>query len=318
VSAAEFEQALALFDKAVALDPKFALGYAGQADAYWQYYRTSSDQSLPRKALDAGLKARRLDASQPAVRVSVAAIYQGMGQYDDAISELRKAMELQPANDDVHRTLAQVYGAQGKSDDAMRELAEAIRIRPAHWANHYELGRLYYRLRRLDAAAAAFERANELRPNDIRLIGNLGAAYAQLWDNARALEYFERANKLSPSERGFNNICDVYQRLGRFDDAVSACLEAVKLNPKYELAHYNLGDAYRRLGRTADARREMQQARDLWLAALGLNAKDAFTMARIAVCESKLDMRARITPTRSRRRQSCCRARPARRPSRFS
>jgi tetratricopeptide (TPR) repeat protein len=66
----------------------------------------------------------------------------------------------------------------------------------------------------------------------------------------------------------------------------------VKLNPKYELAHYNLGDAYRRLGRTADARREMQQARDLWLAALGLNAKDAFTMARIAVCESKLDMRA--------------------------
>src|SRR5207247_5790724 len=84
--------------------------------------------------------------------------------------------------------------------------------------------------------------------------------------------------------------CDVYQRLGRFDDAVKACLEVVRLNPKCELAHYNLGDAYLRLGRVADARREIQKARDLWLAALRLNEKDAFTMARIAVCEAKLDM----------------------------
>src|SRR5204863_2869790 len=85
---------------------------------------------------------------------------------------------------------------------------------------------------------------------------------------------------------------DVYQRLGRFEDAARACLEAVKLNPKYELAHYNLGDAYLRLRRTADARREIQQARDLWLTTLRVNEKDAFTTARIAVCEAKLDLRA--------------------------
>jgi serine/threonine protein kinase/tetratricopeptide (TPR) repeat protein/TolB-like protein len=292
VAPPEFDEAIALFAKSVALDPDFALGYAGQADAYWRYYQVSRDQTLPRKALEAGLKAKGLDANQPAVRVSVAAIYQGMGQYDDAIEELRKALELQPSNDDVHRTMAQVLGAQGKSDDAVRELNEAIRIRPNHWVNYYELGRQYYRLRRLDAAAAAWQRANELRPNDVRLVGNLGAVYAQMWDNARALDYFERANKLSPSERGFVNICDVYQRLGRLDDAVTACLEAIRLNPRLEVAHYNLGDAYARRGNKADARREIEKARELWTAALRLNEKDAFTMARIAVCEAKLDMRA--------------------------
>ena len=72
----------------------------------------------------------------------------------------------------------------------------------------------------------------------------------------------------------------------------SFILRFSELTEGSELAHYNLGDAYLRLGRAADARREIQKARDLWLAALRLNEKDAFTMARIAVCEAKLDMRA--------------------------
>lgn len=290
VSPPDFEQALGMFAKAVELDPKFALAYAGQADAFWQYYLMSKDQTLPRKALDAGFTAMRLDANQAGVRVSVATIYQGMGQYDAATEELKRALELQPASDDVHRVLAEVLRLQGKPDDAVRELNEAVRIRPNHWLNHHELGRLYYRLRRLDAAAAAFQRALELRPNEMRVLGNLGATYAQMWDNARALEYFERVNKVAPSDLSFLNICDVYQRLGRIDEAVKACREAIKLNPKIEIAHYNLGDAYARLGRTADARREIQTARELWLGALRLNEKDAFTMARIAVCEAKLDM----------------------------
>lgn len=292
VSASDFEAALASFRRALELDPKFALAYAGQADAYWQEYGVTHDQTLPRKALEAGLTAMRLDANQPVVRVSVATIYQGMGQYDAAIDELHRALELQPNSDDVHRVLAQVLGAQGRPDEAVRELTEAIRIRPNHWINQYDLGRLYYRLRRLDAAASAFQRALELRPNDPRLFTNLGAVSAALGDDARALESFNRANTLAPSSLGFSNAGTIYYRMGRFDDAVQAYREAVRLNPKFDLAHYNLGDAYARIGRASDARREIETARALWLAALRVNDKDARTMARIAVCEAKLGMSA--------------------------
>jgi serine/threonine-protein kinase len=291
VSPPEFEEALGMFAKAAEIDPNFALAYAGQADAYWKYYALlHNDQTLPRKALDAGLKARRLDANQPAVRVSVATIYQGMGQYNEAIDELRKALELQPANDDVHRTLALVFNAQGKADEAIRELNEAIKIRPEHWINHYELGLVYYRIRHLAEAAAAFQRALELRPNDSRVVGNLGLVYYQAWDNDRALEYFNRANTLAPSSRGFTNVCSIYQRLGRFDDAVQACREAIRLNAQYDLAHYNLGDAYLRQNRVEDARGEFRIARELGLGALRINEKDARTMGRIAVCEAQLGM----------------------------
>ena len=288
----DFEQALAMFSKAVELDPNFALGYAGEADTYWGHYLVTRDQKLPRKALEAGLAAMRLDANQPAVRISLATIYQGMGQYDEAIGALRRAMELQPSNDDVHRTLAVVFDAQGKADEGVRELTEAIRIRPEHWINHYELGRLYYRIRHLPDAAAAYQRALELRPNDARIIGNLGTVYYQLWDNDRALEYFNRANKLRPSSRGFANVCSIYQRLGRFDEAVQACREAITLTPQFDLAHYNLGDAYLRLNRVDEARREFKTARELWLGTARINDKDARTIARIATCEAKLGMTA--------------------------
>jgi eukaryotic-like serine/threonine-protein kinase len=291
VSPDDFEDALSLFRKAAELDDKFALAYAGEADVYWRQYQLTHDQALPRKALDAGLTAMRLDANQPAVRVALANIYQGMGQYDAASDELRRALELQPSSDDVHRTLGVVLAAQGKPDDAARELNEAIRIRPNHWINQYELGRFYWRIRRLNNAAVALQRALELRPNDSRLVGTLGAVYATMGDDARALEKFEQANRLAPSSVGFANIGTVYYRLGRFDDAVKAWREAIRLNPKYELAHYNLADGYARVGRTADANREMRIARDLWLAALRVNERDARTMARIAVCEAKLDMR---------------------------
>jgi len=286
----DFDAAAAAFQRSIALDPRFALGYAGLADTLWQQYQVTRDAALPTQALEAGLNALRLDPNQPATRIAVATVYQGMGQYDEAIEQLKRAFELQPSNDDAHRIYARVLNAQGKTDDALNELQQAVALRPHRWANQSELAAFYYRQRRLPEASAAYERALEILPSDPRTLLNLGAVSLEMGDVPRSLKLFEQANAIAPTGVAQMNIGTAYYRLGRFADAVQAYTAAVKLDRASAVLHGNLGDAYLRLNRQADARREFEMARTLTLAALKVNERDARNLSRIAAFEAKLRM----------------------------
>jgi adenylate cyclase len=292
VSEGDFQAAIGSFRQAIARDPKFALGYAGLADTLWLQYQVTHDAALPRQALDAGLTALSLDPRQPATRVAVATVYQGLGQNEEASEQLRRALDLQPSNDDAHRILARVLAAQGKPEQAIAELQQALAFRPRRWMNYNALGRLYWELRRLPEAAATFQRALEIAPDDARTYLSLGGVHLEMGDVARAIEMFDRSNKIAPTGLALTNLGTAYYRLGRFADAASAYEAALKLDAKAPLLHGNLGDAYLRLNRKADAVREFTAARELALGALRVNNKDARSMSRAAVFEAKLGLKA--------------------------
>ncbi len=291
VSDADFRAAVASFRQAIARDPNFALGYAGLADTLWQQYQVTHDPALTQQALDAGLTALRLDSRQPATRVAVATVYQGLGQNDAAADQLRRALELQPSNDDAHRVLARVLAAQGKPEQAIGELQQALAYRPRRWANYNALGGLYYDLRRLPEAASTFRRALEVGPNDARTYLNLGAVLVEMGDFDRAIEMFDRSSTITPTGLALSNLGTTYYRLGRFADAATAFQAALRLDAKAPLLHGNLGDAYVRLDRKADAAREFALAREMALVALKVNDKDARSMSRAAAFEAKLGLK---------------------------
>ena len=292
VSNADFNAAIASFRQAIARDPKFALGYAGLADTLWEQYRVIHDPALPQQALDAGLTALRLDPRQPATRVAVATVYQGLGQNEAAADQLLLALELQPSNDGAHRILARVLATQGKSEQAIGELQQALAYRPRGLANYNALGRLYYDLRRLPESAATFQRALEIAPDDARTYLSLGGVYLEMRDFDRAIEMFHRSNTVTPTGLAQSNLGTAYYRMGRFDDAAKAYEAAVRLEAKAPLTHGNLGDAYVRLNRKADAAREFTIARQMALDALRVNAKDVRAMSRAAGYEAKLGLKA--------------------------
>ncbi|MBI3401083.1 MAG: tetratricopeptide repeat protein [Acidobacteria bacterium] len=290
VSDADFSATLASFRQAVARDPNFALGYAGLADTLWQRYQVTHDGTLPRQALDAGLTALRLDPNQPATRVAVATVYQGLGQNDAAVDQLRRALELQPSNDDAHRVLGRVLAAQGKGEEAIGELQRAVEIRPRRWTNYNTLGEIYFRLRKLPDAAATLQRALEMAPNDARTFASLGAVYAEMGEFTRAIDVLNRSIAITPTGLALSNLGTAYYRLGRFPDAVTAYEGALRLDARSALLHGNLGDAYLRVDRKADAAREFGLARDGAVAALRVNNTDSRAMSRAAVFEAKLSM----------------------------
>ena len=58
----------------------------------------------------------------------------------------------------------------------------------------------------------------------------------------KALPMFEKATSINPDNKvAYNQMGYCLRQLGRFEDAKNAYLEALKIDPNYAIAHYNLG-----------------------------------------------------------------------------
>ncbi len=107
---ASIAEARPFFEKAIALDPRFARAYADLALTY--YYDTvfglGSPDQAGREAVAYAQTALELDESLPQVHFALSIIYRMQGRHDDAIAAARRAIALDP-------NYADGYGVLGLS-----------------------------------------------------------------------------------------------------------------------------------------------------------------------------------------------------------
>jgi tetratricopeptide (TPR) repeat protein len=234
------------------------------------------------------LEALRLDPDDVDVQCTLARIYIGTGKLDSAAEELDRAIADHPSSDLPHLLLSQYLQQVGKRDQALAEIKKAIALRPNFWSYYQDLGLAYYTAGKYDEAAAALQKVTELQPDNSWGFQMLGTVQHAKGDRQRALANYNRAIALAPNAGAYSNLGNLYYEWGRYEEAASAFERAAALDPKSAVKHRNLGDLYRKLGRQTDARQSYTRARDLLLAAIAMNAKDAASMASLALCEAKL------------------------------
>jgi tetratricopeptide (TPR) repeat protein len=278
------DPAIAAFRESVTADSRFALGYAGLGGAYWRKYDQTRETEWASKAVDAAEKARQLDQNQAEVRIALATVYKGLGRADDAIAELTRALELQPASYDVHRLLGDIHAARGDIERAAADYGAAIRTRPDYAGGYRSLGVMYMNAGKYTEAAREFQRMIELLPESPFGHQLLGNVHVQTGDLDSAVGDYQAAIKYGGSPATYSTLGTVQYLQGRFSDAASSYQQAIKLRPKSGTTHWNLGEAYRRLGRAKEARAEYATAVALFDADLGVNPKDALAMAKRASC----------------------------------
>jgi serine/threonine-protein kinase len=282
------DKAVAAFERAIKKDPSFVLGHAGLGDACWAKYHAANDPAWAARASEAIQSALALDPDDPDVRVSLASVYAETGKNEDAIREYREALKRRPTNDVAHRKLAVALRNQGRSEEALQEYQQALAIRPNYFLNNSALGVFYYRRGQYAEAAIAFQRVTQNQPDSAWGFINLGAAYLKGGDNERALENFERAIAIAPDEMAYSNVGAIHYAEGRYAEAARAFSEAIRLGPKNDVSHRNLGDAYLRLGQRDKARTEYERAVALSDEQLKINPRAGPTLASRAVYDAKL------------------------------
>ncbi len=127
---------------------------------------------------------------------------------------------------------------RGDLDAAIRLYRESLAVHPTAEAHTY-LGRAYSRRGRYRAAIAQCERAIEIDPTYGNPWNDIGRYLIALWRLDEAIPYLERAldaERYECPHYAHYNLGRIYERKGRWDDAVAHYREAMKLHPDFKEA----------------------------------------------------------------------------------
>jgi serine/threonine-protein kinase len=281
------DAAIAALSESVADDPDFSLAHAAIGTAYWRKYEGTKDQQFARLAVEAGTKAASLDANSPEAHLALAASLAGTGRADEAVMELRTALQLRPTFDEARRQLGQVLARQGKIDEAIPEFEKAIALRPRYWGGYNDLGVELFAAGRRNEAAKAFEQVVALQPDSYIGFQQLGTIYQTLGDAPKAIAAYQESIAIQPSFGVYSNLGVLYHSRAEYPRAIDAFQQALKLRPTSAVGYRNLGDSYARLGRTTDATRAYLAAAERSEADLVVNPNNPRSLASLAVYLAK-------------------------------
>jgi predicted O-linked N-acetylglucosamine transferase (SPINDLY family) len=183
------------------------------------------------------------------------------GEFDGAITLIRRAIAVNPMAGAYHHNLGETYRRCGQWDAAIAGFHRSIELRPGHAETHNNLGVALYDAGRMDEAIAAYRRAIALEPGHAWAHVNLANALSVQGSRYEAVAACIRALELRPGfAEAYNSLGAVMQAMGRTEEAVAACLQAIELRPGYAEAHNNLGNALKNQGRLVDAVAAYQRA----------------------------------------------------------
>jgi len=238
------EKSVALFQKAVAEEPNFALAYAGLGRAYWFQYRDTRNSGSIEPAKNACNRALELDRDAASAHVTLSMIYTDAGRNDLAAEELKEAMRLDARSADAYSALADLYQKEGRDADVEPAIQKAIDLAPGQWRYLNQLGNYYLSAGKFPAAAEQFQQAVKLNPDNSRAFNNLGISYLRQSKFAEAQTAFERAIQIEPDYSRYSNLGIVFEQQGKFPEAASMYQKAIDMNPSDYLAWGNLGSVY--------------------------------------------------------------------------
>ena len=160
------EQAIELFNKALELDPNYALAYAGMADAYCQRtWRFGFPKTWFDKAIEAGQKAISLDPNLAEAYKALAMGYFAKGWIRKSIEMSQKAVEFNPNSDLSLYFLGVSYDAVGKFDKALPLLKKAMAVNPAMGSPYSAIGHCYYGLDDYQQGEEWLKKSLEIQPD---------------------------------------------------------------------------------------------------------------------------------------------------------
>ncbi len=226
-----------MFERAIEVDPNYALAYAGVADccAFLYMYWDGSNANLE-SAESASRKALELDPELAEAHASRGFALSLSRRYDEARCAFETAIQRNPKLYEAHYLYARACFQEGRLEDAVRHYEEAARVRPEDYQALFLMqGPLHALGRDEDAKEAGrrglevAEKHLELNPDDARALYLSAAALMQLDQRERALEWGQRAYAIDPSDSAvLYNVACVYAHGGMTDEALDCLDRAVE------------------------------------------------------------------------------------------
>ena len=248
----DIKKAMEQFQRAVELDPNYALGHVGLADSHvflHEFGSTSASESLPkaRAAVDRALqiddtlaeayassalinrlewrwteaeadfkRAIALNPNYAPAHIWLSVHYRNQRQFDEAMKEIRRAEELDPLSTVVGVNVAYLHILKNDPDSAIEQCRTVLELDPDSTVAHELIGAAHLKQGRFGEAVAAMEKAVDLsKRKNSRFLSGLGHAYAVFGRRTEALAVLnEIRQRYDEGEANGQNLAAVYAGLG--------------------------------------------------------------------------------------------------------
>jgi serine/threonine-protein kinase len=240
------QKAMECFRGAIQMDPLYPLPYVGLADAFNSL--ASYDYMEPReaypRAFDGARRALALDGDLAEAHTSLAwATAQCHRDWERALEGFRTAERLNPEYAVTQAWHSLVLAQMGRADEAISRMKRGIELEPLDMPINAGLGWMYCYQRRYEDSVAQLTTAMTIDPDYQAAKAFLGMTFVCMERYEEAIETLNRARGI-PGAAGLIGLA--HARLGQTDQARAMLVEmegGAVVNPhSMAIVHMGLGD----------------------------------------------------------------------------
>jgi TolB-like protein/DNA-binding winged helix-turn-helix (wHTH) protein len=260
----DVKRSITYFEEAIRLAPRFAPAYARLA---FSYNLLGSDEyvapadAFP-KAKELAQKALEIDPTLANAHAALGFAHHSFDwDWRAAEAEYLRANELEPNGEGAHHVYALYLSDMGRNQEALAEMKKAIELDPLSILALWNLGSLYWDMGQLEQALAQYRKILEIEPQSPDGHQGLGLTYALDKRYDRAIEELQTAVKLSPQDAWMNAwLGYAYAVAGKQKAAREVLNDLERLSKRKYVSGYLIATIYAGLGDRERAFRWLETA----------------------------------------------------------
>jgi len=188
--------------------------------------------------------------------------WRGKDYWDRAEAYYLKTLEFLPSNTQLHHKLATLYQRQGRYEEAIKEFKKAIELNPDYYISYNNLAGCYLAIHKPEDAVKLYQEAilRSDDPGQYHFYFHLGVAHLASNRIADAKAAFLIESALNPYFADPHlNLGNIYLLENNLARGIEEYREALAIDPDLPEAHYNLGQLYLSLNQNQLARKHLQR-----------------------------------------------------------
>ena len=206
------------------------------------------DDGKFREAISQYKRALNIEPDDIDVLINIGLGYRHLEEYDKAIEYYDKVLDIEPENKVAINNKGYSYECLKETDKAIELYKKSLKIDPAYDIPLVNLSNIYFNEKQYEKVIEIFDRALELDPLNSANWVDLGRAYRYLEKYDDAINSYLKALELDKHDKiAWNNIGFAFFKQNKFDKAIEAYTKSLQIDWLYDLPFSNLIKIYKKM-----------------------------------------------------------------------
>jgi len=243
-SLGRFEEALASYDRALALNPQYAKAWTNKGHVLMSLGRSEEALASYDRALDIAPQYAKAWTNKGNA-------LERLGRHGEALASYDRTLAANPQDAEVWNNKGIMLMRLGRHEEALACYDRALAANPLYAEAWNDKGVALMRLGRHEEALACYDRALDINPQFADAWLNKGVGLRSLGRYEEALNCYDRGLAINPQDAEvWNNKGNTLVDLRRYEEALACYDRALALNPRNADVWSNKGNALWGLGRS--------------------------------------------------------------------